>query len=73
MKDNLVNGVYVLLTNANNVAVFLVQFRVIQKLLSTTRQECKVKLAQFANKWPRILNKRVPGRNSVEKDGSGES
>ena len=45
MKDNLVNGVYVLLTNANNVAVFLVQFRVIQKLFSTMRDECKVKFA----------------------------
>ena len=62
-----------LLTNSNDIAVFLVQFKVVEILLSTKTEECKVKFGEFAKEWTRIFSERVPGRYSVGKDGGDES
>ena len=61
------------LTNPNDIAVFLVQFRIIEILLSAKTEECKVKFGEFTKEWSRIPSERVPGRDSVEKDDSNES
>ena len=60
------------LTNSNNIAVFLVQFRIVEILLSTKTEACKVKFGEFANQRSRIFGQRVPGRYSVHKDGGDE-
>ena len=73
MKDySTLNGVQ-LLTNPNDIAVLLMQFRIVEILLSTKTEECKVKFAELAKEWSRIFSERMPGRDSVEKDDSNES
>lgn len=62
-----------LLTNSNDIAVFLVQFRIVEILLSTETEACKVKFGEFAKERSRIYSQRVPGRDSVDKDGGDES
>lgn len=62
-----------LLTNSNDIAIFLVQFRIIEILLSTKRAACKVKFGEFAKDWSRIFGERVPGRDSVGQDRGDES
>lgn len=32
-----------------------------------------MKFCEFANERPRVFSQRVPGRNSIDKDGGGES
>jgi hypothetical protein len=62
-----------LLTNSNDIAVFMVQLRIVEILLSTKTEVCKVKFGEFAKKRSRISSERVPGRDSVDKDGGDES
>ena len=47
---------YVLLTNSNNIAEFLVQIRKVDKLLSTKGNICKVNFGEFANEGSRIFS-----------------
>ena len=62
-----------LLTNSNDIAVFLVQFRIVEVLLSTKTEACKVKFGEFAKERSRIFSQRVPWWDSVDKDGGDES
>ena len=64
---------YVLLTNSNNIAIFPMQFIIIEILLSTKTEICKTKFSEFAEEWSRIFSQRMPGRNSIDKDGGGQS
>jgi hypothetical protein len=57
-----------LLTNSNDIAVFLVQFRIVEMLFSTKIKVCKVKKERS-----RIFSQRVPRRDSVDKDGGDKS
>jgi hypothetical protein len=57
-----------LLTNSNDIAVFLVQFRIVEILFSTKTEVCKVKFGEFAKEQSRIFSQRVPRRDSVDKD-----
>jgi hypothetical protein len=50
-----------------------VQFRIVEILLSTKTEKCKVKFGEFAKEWSGIFSERVPGRDSVEKDDGDES
>lgn len=61
---------YILLTNSNNVAIFPVQFMIVEILLSIKTEKCKVKFGEFANERSRMFSQRVPGRDPVDKDGS---
>ena len=72
MKDSRMNGVCSL-TNSDNIAVFLVQFIIVEILLSTDRNICNVKFGEFTKEWTRIFSQGVPGRDSVDKDGGDES
>jgi hypothetical protein len=63
---------YIPLTDSNNIAVFPVQFTIVEKLLSTESEVCKMKFSEFAYERSRIFSQRVPGRNSVDKNGSGD-
>ena len=63
----------VLLTDSNNIAVFLVQFIIVEMLLSTESEICKVEFGELTKERPRILGQGVPGRDSVNKDGGNES
>jgi hypothetical protein len=64
---------YVRLTNSNNIAVFPMQFIIIEILLAIKTEICKIKFSEFAEEWTRIFSQRVPGRNSIDKDGGGQS
>ena len=64
---------YVLLTNSDNIAVFLVQFIIVEILLSTERKICKVEFGEFTKERSRIFSQGVPGRDSVDKNGDNES
>jgi hypothetical protein len=45
---------YVLLTYSDNIAVSLVQFTVVEILLSTESEICKVEFAEFTKERSRI-------------------
>ena len=64
---------YVLLTNSDSIPVLLVQFIIVEILLSTEREICKVEFSKFTKEWSRIFSQGVPGRDSVDKDGGDES
>ena len=64
---------YVLLTDSDNNAVFLVQFVIVEILLSTESKICKVEFGKFTKERSRIFGQGVPGRDSVDKDGGDES
>ena len=51
----------------------MMQFKIIEILRSTKSQMSKVKFGEFTKERSRIFSQRVPGRNSVGKDGGGES
>lgn len=65
---------YVLLnTDSDNNAVFLVQFIIIEILLSIESEICKVEFGEFTKERSRIFGQGVPGRDSVDKDGCDEN
>jgi hypothetical protein len=49
------------------------QFRIVEILLSTKTDTCNVKFGEFAKEGSRIFSQRVPGGDSVDKDGGDES
>ena len=63
---------YVLLTDSDNNAIFLVQFIIVEILLSTESEICKVEFGKLAKERSRILGQRVPGRDSVDKNGGNK-
>ena len=63
----------VLLTDSNNIAVFLVQCIIVEMLLSTESEICNAEFGEFTKDRSRKFGQRVPGRNSVGKDGGHES
>jgi hypothetical protein len=64
---------YVPLTDSDNIAVFLVQIIIVDILLSTESEKCKVEFGEFTKERSRISGQGVPGRDSVDKDGGDES
>ena len=63
----------VLHTDSNNITVFFMQLSIISVLLSATSKEGDVQFTKFADEWSRIFSQRMPGRNTVYKDGCSES
>ena len=63
----------VLLTDSDNNAVFLVQFIIVEILLSSESDKCQVEFGEFTKERSRIFGQGVPGRDSVDKDGGDES
>ena len=49
------------------------QFIIVEILLSTESEICKVEFGEFTKERSRIFGQRVPGRDSVDKDGGNES
>jgi hypothetical protein len=64
---------YVLLTDSDNIAIFLVQLIIVEILLSIESDICKVEFGEFTKEWSRIFGQGVPGRDSIDKDGGDES
>ena len=64
---------YVRLTDSDNIAVFLVQFIIVEILRPIKGEICKVEFAEFTEERSRIFGQGVPGRDSVDKDRGNES
>ena len=62
----------VLLTDSDNIAVFPMQFIIVEILLSTDSEICHVEFGEFTKERSRIRGQGVPGGDSVDKDGGDE-
>jgi hypothetical protein len=64
---------YISQTDSDNIAIFLVQFIIVEILLSIESETRKVEFGEFTKERSRIFGQGVPGRDSVDKNGGDES